>query len=188
LRVSEIYRQQQKHIDAHDIGTSILGYTKFPPTFDGSLPSAAFGAASSRVRIGESYFFPRVSGSGKVGQVTSATVNEAERKTYIAVSFSDGASQILSQPMSDAEFDDYKAYPDAYFGKIMPVGRTIENQYELFEWFMDAHKTLTRARLLERLAQAPDFAKLQLLSDADLLGEYCERLVAAVPAPQKAAE
>jgi hypothetical protein len=55
MRLSEIYRQKQKYIDAHHIGESFLNYTKFPTTFDGSLPSDAFGAASSRVKIGESY-------------------------------------------------------------------------------------------------------------------------------------
>jgi hypothetical protein len=104
------------------------------------------------------------------------------------VNFTDGTSQILSQPMSDPEFDDYKAHADAYFGRIMPVGKTVENQYELFEWFVEAHKATTRATLLQHLAQAPDISELQKLSDADLLAEYCERLVAAVPAPPKAAE
>jgi len=30
---------------------------RFPSTFDGSLPSEAFGRQSSRVLIGETYFF-----------------------------------------------------------------------------------------------------------------------------------
>ncbi len=188
FRVTEIYRRKQKHIDAHEIGTSILAYTNFPNTFDGGLPSEAFGAASSRVKIGESYFFPQTEGGGMVGRVTTATVNEPEKKTYIGVSFTDGTSRILAQPMSEADLNDYRAYPDAYFGRIMPVGRTVENQYELFEWFMDNHKVTSREKLLEWLARAPDFARLQHMSDDDLRAEYCERLVAAVPAPQKAAE
>ena len=87
--------------------------------------------------------------------------------------------------MSDAEFADYKAHPDAYFGEVLPVSKNLKNQYELFEWLMEANKGLTRPTLLERLTRAPNFDALRKLSDTDLLAEYCEGLVAAVPNPQK---
>jgi hypothetical protein len=183
MRLSEIYRQKQKHIDAHHIGESFRNYTKFPTTFDGSLPSEAFGAVSSRVKIGESYLFQNVGDADMVGNVTYATVWESEKKAAISVTFTDGTSSILTQPMTDAEFADYKAHPDAYFGKILPVGKTVENQYELFEFFVEANKGLSRATLLQRLGRPADFDPQ--VSDADLLAEYCEALVAAVPDPAK---
>ncbi|HEX4411114.1 MAG TPA: SEC-C domain-containing protein [Xanthobacteraceae bacterium] len=181
-RLSEIYRQKRKHIDAHHIGESFLKYTKFPTTFDGGLPSEAFGAASSRLKIGESYLFQNV-GTDMVGTVTYATVWESEKKAAISVIFTDGTSRILTQPMTDAEFSDYKAHPDAYFGKILPVGKKVENQYELFEFFVEASKELSRATLLQRLSRPLDFDPQ--VSDADLLAEYCEALVAAAPDPTK---
>jgi hypothetical protein len=185
MRLSEIYRQKRKHIDAHHIGESFLNYTKFPTTFDGSLPSEAFGAASSRVKIGESYLFQNVGGVDMVGTVTYATVQESEKKAGIAVTFTDGTSRILMQPMTDAEFRDYKAHPDAYFGRILRVSKKAENQYELFEFFVEANKGLSRATLLQRLGRPADFDPLGVVSDADLLAEYCEALVAAVPDPAK---
>jgi hypothetical protein len=184
-RLSELYRRNQKHIDAHHIGTSFLGYTKFPTTFDGSLPSEALGAASSRVKIGESYLFKNVGGADMVGTVTYATVHESEKKAAIAVSFTDGTSRILMQPMSDAEFGDYKAHPDAYFGRILPVPKRAGNQYELFEFFVEANKGLSRATLLQRLGKSADFDPLGAISDTELLAEYCEALVAAAPDPAK---
>ncbi len=184
VRLSEIYRQKRKHIDAHHIGESFLNYTKFPTTFDGSLPSEAFGAASSRVKIGESYLFQNVGGADMVGTVTYATVRETEKKAAIAVTFTDGTSRILMQPMTDAEFGDYKAHPDAYFGRILPVPKRAENQYELFEFFVEANKGLSRATLLQRLGRPADLDPHDA-SDADLLAEYCEALVAAVPDPAK---
>jgi hypothetical protein len=180
-RVSEIYRRKQKHIDAHHIGSAFLEYAKFPSTFDGSLPSEAFGAPSSRVKIGESYFFNNVGEKGTVGTVTSASVHESERTAYIAIISADGTAQILSQPMSDGELADYKAHPDAYFGKIIPVSRRVEDRYQLFEWLMEANKGLTRQALLERLSSAPNLGALSELSDVDLLAEYCEALAAATP-------
>ena len=179
LRLSEIYRQKRKHIDAHHIGDSFLNYTKFPTTFDGSLPSEAFGAASSRVKIGEFYLFQNVGGADMVGTVTYATVHESDKKAAIAVTFTDGTSRILMQPMTDAEFGDYKAHPDAYFGRILPVPKKAENQYELFEFFVEAYKELSRATLLQRLGRPADFDPH--VSDADLLAEYCEALVGAAP-------
>jgi hypothetical protein len=87
------------------------------------------------------------------------------------------------QPMTDAEFNDYKAHPDAYFGMILPVPKNAENKYELFEFFAEANKGLSRATLLQRLGRPADFDPQ--VSGADLLGEYCEALVAAVPDPAK---
>jgi hypothetical protein len=185
VRLSEIYRQKQKHIDAYHIGDSFLNYTKFPTTFDGSLLSEAFGAASSRVKIGESYLFQNVGGVDMVGTVTYASVQESDKKAAIAVTFTDGSSRIFLQPMTDAEFADYKAHPDAYFGKILPVSKKAENQYDLFEFFMEANKGLSRVTLLQRLRKPADFDLHGAVSDTDLLAEYCEALVAAVPDPAK---
>src|SRR5262245_19436311 len=49
IRLSDAYRNKQKHIDAFEIGQAFLQYTNLPSTFDGSLPSEAFGGASNRV-------------------------------------------------------------------------------------------------------------------------------------------
>jgi hypothetical protein len=183
-RVSELYRRKQKHIDAHHIGTAILQYVKFPATFDGSLPSEAFGRSSSRVKIGETYFFEAIGEKGLVGTVTYASVLEHEKMAYIAVTGTDGASQILRQPMSESELADYQAHHDAYFGKLLPVSKAITDRFELFEWFMEANKGLSRAVLLERLSAGGNSDALQHKSDADLLSDYCEALVAATPEPQ----
>ena len=64
-------------------------------------------------------------------------------------------------------------------GKILPVGKTVENQYELFEFFGETNKGLSRATLLQGLGRTADFNSQ--VSDADLLAEYCEALVTAVP-------
>jgi len=120
-----------------------------------------------------------------VGTVTCATVQESEKKAAIAVTFTDGMSRILTQPMTDAQFIDYKSHPDAYFGKIVPVSKKVENQYDLFEFFVEANKGLSRATLLQRLGRPADFDPHSTISDADLLAEYCEALVAVVPNPAK---
>ncbi len=184
-RVSEVYRRKQKHIDAHHICTALTEYAKFPATFDGSLPSETFDGLSSRIQIDETYDFYDVGEHGLTGTVTYASVVESEKAAYVAVTGADGTSQILRKPMSDGELADYKAHPEAYFGKILPVSRGINDHYELFEWLMEVNKGLSRAVLLQRLSAGGDADALNNKSDAELLSNYCEALVAAVPDPNR---
>jgi hypothetical protein len=105
-----------------------------------------------------------------MGKVTSAIVNESEKKAYIAVSFTDGKSQILAQPMSDAEFDDYKAHADAYFGKIMPVGKTIVTAKGLVAGIVLVDRVYRFNNVLRRYAEGVDkfvrFARVRHVSDS----------------------
>lgn len=180
IRISEMYRQKQKHIDAHRIGEAIVSYCKFPSTFDGTLPSEAFGGESTRVKIGETYFFNNVSEKGLLATVTAASIDEPNQTAIIAVMGADGQSHLLSQRMSDSEFADYMAHKEAYFGKILPVPKQTNDRYALFEWLMETNKALTRDELLHRLGNAPNLEALKRLTDDDLRAEYCEAMVAQI--------
>jgi hypothetical protein len=181
-RVSEAYRRKQKHIDAYHIGDTLRYYLRFPSTFDGNLPSEAFGGRAHRVTIGETYHFADVGENGVIGVVTSATVNEQEKAAYIAINVQGQNSQILRQPMSDDELADYRAHSDAYFGQVVPARKKLEDHFELFEWLIDVNKRLSRAQLLENLSKSPRFDEVKDLNDNDLLVEYCEGMTAAFAA------
>ena len=112
-RLSKIWRRKQRHIDAHNIGDALARYPQLPSTFDGGLPSESFDGRSSRVRIGETYFFSDVGDGGMVGTVTAATVNEAGKEAWIGITWQNGVSQICRHPMSDEEIADYRAHRDA---------------------------------------------------------------------------
>lgn len=174
FRLSEIYRQKQKHIDAHYIAEELPKYPCLPTTFDGGLPSEAFGRSSSRVIIGETHTLK----DGMIGTVTTATVSESERQVYIG----DSRGRIFCQPISDEELADYRAHLEAYFGRIQSVPKTAKSRYEFFEWLMEAFKGLSRDTLLDRLAAAPNFDDLKNMNDTDLLAEYCEGLAATFEA------
>jgi hypothetical protein len=156
-RLTEIYRRKRKHIDAHYIAEAFVKYPQLPTTFDGSLPSESFDG-NRRVMIGETYVFEGVknlAGDGDlIATVTTASVLEPEKQAYIGVTDQDGRSQILAEPMTDQQIADYKAHPEAYFGKLQYVGKKVNGPYELFEFFMESYKSLSRAVLLERLAAA----------------------------------
>ena len=100
---------------------------------------------------------------------------EAEKQVY----FGDNRGNIFCQPISDEELTDYRAHPEAYFGRIQQVPKKIESRYQLFEGLMEAYRGLSRDELLKRLAAAPNYENLKNMNDVDLLAEYCEGMVAA---------
>jgi hypothetical protein len=173
-RLTEMYRRRKKHADAHGLMQALRDYPSLPTTFDGSLPSEAFSADRKRVLIGEKYFFSDV-GGGVVAEVTSATVSEGEKKTYITVRTQDDRSMILAEDMSDQQLAEYRAHKDAYFGVIQRAPRRPKDAYGLFEFFVETYMETPRARLLEMFKNAPDFPELERLSHEDLVLELCER-------------
>jgi len=178
-RLSAIYKRKQKHIDAHDVVESFKIYPKIPPTFDGKLPSESFNDDPQRLLIGETYFFNDIGEKGVTGTVTSATVNEPEKRVYFAITSEDGKSQILTKPMSDAELADYRNHPEAFFGTVQQPPRKTEDPYELFEFLLDSYRNTPKERLLEFMKDAPDIEALRKMEHFDLVMECCERWVAS---------
>ena len=182
FRLSEMYQRKQKHIDAHQIADAFAKYPQLPATFDGSLPSESLDG-KPRLMIGDTYLFTDVKNlvgtdSDLLGTVTSAAVNELEKAVYFSVTDQVGRSFILNEPMTDQQIADYKAHPEAYFGKLQHVGGKVNNPYELFEFFMESYKGLTREALLERFTAHLDTAGFACMSNDELLAIYCEGMVA----------
>jgi hypothetical protein len=72
---------------------------------------------------------------------------------------------------------DYKANPEAYFGRVQPAGNTkVNNIFELFEWLMKTHRQLGRDVLLQRMGQVPG---CDTMTDDELRAIYCEGMAAA---------
>jgi hypothetical protein len=107
FRLTELYKRKQKHIDAHNIFESFRTYPNIPTTFDGSLPSETLKKDAMPIKIGETYFFEGIEGNGLVGEVTTATVNEAEKKAYFGVFTKEKKSLILAKDISDDALADY---------------------------------------------------------------------------------
>ena len=181
-RVSDAYRLKQKYIDAHYIGEALSTYTRFPTTFDGGLPSEVL-QGSSRIKIGDTYRFGDQADGGIIGTVTTAAVDENSSEVLIGITDQNGCGRIWTEPMSPQELADYRAHKDSYFGQILPVGGKIDNPFELFEWFVQNHKWMSRAQLLEKLKQVPSPVVRSTMSDDDLLYEYCELMGGSVWKP-----
>src|SRR5207244_2096597 len=150
-------------------------YLRFPTTFDGKLPSEAFGHATSRVKIGETYFFANVGDRDITGTVTAATVDELNKLIIIGVS-TDTEHTLLRVPMSDGDLAEWKEFGDAFFGKVpMESSSHTKNEYEMFEWFMEVYKDWPRDQMVARFVPGSlDFGNM---TDEDLRIVYCENLV-----------
>lgn len=179
-RLAETYRRRQRHIDAYKIGEALAAYPQLPSTFDGRLPSEAFGRGRERIAIGQTYFFDGLGEKGMPATVTTASIDEVRKQVVFGVAALGGGSHLLAEPMTDEQLAEYKAYPEAYFGKIMPVSKKVTTPYELFEFWMESHKHLSREQLLAHLARRPDIEALQAMSGEDLLVEYAEGMVAVL--------
>lgn len=177
-RVSEMYRRKQKHIDIHKIIEAVQNYPQFPNTFDGRLPSEMNGEPRERVIIGETYLFEGIGDNGLLGTVESASISESDKIMVIFIKTNDGQNHILSQPISDATLDDYRAHRDAFFGEIHQATGEAKDSYDLFEFFLSGYQHTPKDRLLELLAGSYDIERLCQMEQADLAIEYCERCVA----------
>ncbi len=179
-RLAETYRRHQRHIDAHNLAEALAAYPQLPSTFDARLPSEAFGRGRERIAIGQTYFFDSIGEKGMPAMVTSASVDEANKRVVIGVTAHGGGGYLLAEGMTDEQLAEYKAYPEAYFGKIMPVSKKVTKPYELFQFWLENHKHLSREQLLVQLARHPNIEALRAMSTEDLLVEYAEGMVAAL--------
>jgi hypothetical protein len=175
-RLSDVYRRKQKHIDIHNLCEACAKYPQIPTTFDGSLLSEAQGKGLP-IKIGQRYFFDCLGEKGQLGTVTFADVLESKKEVYYTVVAEDGTNHLFAEPISDEALADYKAHPEAFFGAIQRAGRRANNEYELFEFFLEGYKATPKERLLELMQGAPDMEALRQIEQSDLVIEYAERCV-----------
>lgn len=176
FRLSEIYKNKQRHIDAHDIMAAFKDYPNIPQTIDGSLPSESFNQNPQHIKIGEKYFFEDIGEKGLIATITSATVIETEKLIYLVTD----NGYILKRPISEDELTDYKKHPEAFFGVIQDPGKRINDPYELYERMVSIHMSFTKDDILNQIENMCDSNELKQLSHEDLVLEYCERLVGQI--------
>jgi len=151
-RLSERYLADRRHGDAFSVAESFGRLLSFPATFDGSLPSVTLHGEPPPVTIGESYRMEKAGPDGEdlIGTVDYATVIERDKEVVIGVS-TGTAAYLLREPMSDRQIADYKAHPDAYFGRIVRPPQRADTPAQLFDFLMDGFRDMTREQLLEKL-------------------------------------
>ena len=89
--------------------------------------------------------------------------------------------------MSKAELDDYKQFPDTFFGAHHQQGGQIKAPLDLFDFMHESYRNTPAEKLLEWMTGAADFSELKNLSQSELSEIYCERCVYSVMADQQKA-
>lgn len=167
---------RERHIEMHDLMKSLEDHSSVPSTFDGDLPEYAFGKAATRIRIGERYMVPDAQGVQRPGTVTTATVIEAQKVAFCGVSFEDGTSSICTVPLSDDELSAWRRHPDTFFGVVGQRHKPLNTALEIYDFFHGSCRTTTKEKLLDAMANSPDFAHLATLDQATLASIRAERL------------
>jgi hypothetical protein len=176
-RLSDYYMQEQKHLDALKVAEGLSKILKWPATFDGSLPSVGLRGERPPIQIGETYNFEKAGPNGEdlIGKVTSAIMLEAEKSVMVGIHCADDKAYLLKEPVSDAQLEDYKAHPDAYFGEIVRPQKEAKTPKDIFDFFMHAYAELPRENLLAQLLGR--VADAETMETDHLRAIYCEGLV-----------
>jgi hypothetical protein len=174
-----LIQAREAHIEMHNLLKSMHEHSEVPSTFDGELPAYAFNPEASRILIGNRYLFPDESGVERPGKVTSAVVVENESKALLGVEFDDGRSAIYSGPLSEDEIESWRRHPDTFFGVVGQRTTRADSPIEFYDFWYESFRRLSKNRLLEVMAQAPDIEKLKTLSQAELASIYAERMTHA---------
>jgi hypothetical protein len=175
---------REAHADLHRLVASIREHTDIPSTFDGEIPEFAFGGAQRRLVVGQIYLVKDKDGIERPRTLTTATVNEIEKVAYCVFALEAGTSVVVTCPLTDAELQAYKRFPDTFFGTLTQPTKKLSSSLELYDFFLDAYRQTSKERLLELMADARDLERLKTLSQKDLASIYSERCVYAVLARQ----
>ena len=177
--IREAVKARKRHSEIFQLMRSIETHSRLPSTFDGELPSVAFSDGKlPRMQIGQFYLVPGPDGNEVPAQLTTATVDTTNREMILA--YHDprtDKSWICKAPMSQEELDDYQQFPDTFFGVYLRQGRKARTPIELFDFMHESYKNTPKEKLLEWMANAPDYADLKNLTQPELSEIYCERCI-----------
>ncbi|MBZ0070807.1 MAG: SEC-C domain-containing protein [Gammaproteobacteria bacterium] len=171
------HQSRKEHADMHQLLESIKRHSEIPVTFDGTASELAFSGQANRLVIGEKYLVPDSKGVERPGKLTTATVSEEQSVAFLAHQLDNGESVIGTVRLSPEELAAYKRHPDTFFGIEIKAGRKAQTPLELFDFFMDGYRETPRERLLEFMANRPDFDELKKLSREELTEIYAEGCV-----------
>jgi hypothetical protein len=182
LTIRDAVRARERHPEIVELMRSMEKHSQIPQTFDGELPSSAFSDGKvPRMLIGQTYMAPGPGGKEVPARLTSATVDTSSGEMLLG--FDNG--WVCRAPMSQAELDDYKQFPDTFFGTHLQQGRQTETPLELLDFMHENYKDTPKDKLLEWMANASDIAELKRLTQAELSEIYCERCVYSILAEQQ---
>lgn len=171
-------KARKQHSEIFALMRSMKIHVGIPTTFDGGLPATTYSADEvTRMRIGNLYRVPDVNGHEVVARLTTASVDPIAGTMYLGF-YDEKASKswISTAPMTEAEREDYKNFPDTFFDVYVEQGRRIETALEFFDFFHETYRETPKEKLIEWMANAPDIRELVKLTQEELSEVFCERM------------
>lgn len=167
---------------------SIKTHYHIPATFDGELPSSlVVGAGSPQLKFGELYSIPDEEGSALAGRLYNASVDPKSGTLHAAFELDDGRHIIAVDTLISEEMDEYRKFPDTYFGEVLKPGGKCESFVDLCDWLFETFQQTPRDTLLKFMANAKDIEQLKLLNQRDLAIAYAERMASVLHKPKDVA-
>ncbi len=168
----------------HNLLQSLQDHSGIPSTFGGEIPEYAFDARSQRIVIGNRYMVNTDdAGAQESAELTFADVVESESVAFCGFTLKDGRTVICKMPLSPEDIAAWKRHPDTFFGVVRPRSTRADTPLQLYDFFHNQSKGLTKERLLTVLANHPDIAQLADLDQARLASIHAERLANGVILP-----
>lgn len=182
----EALKSRESHRAMFDLMKSLNEHREIPATFDGEIPEFAFNpnAQKNRLLIGQKYVVPTPDGDQE-GTLETATVMEQKWEIFGVYRLQNGQQIICTNPMTKAEIVAYQSHPDTFFGVPLSVNKRSNDPLELYDFFYESYRKSNRETLLSFLKDDPEYERLKLLSDEEILAKNCERWVYGAMKPSQ---
>ena len=172
-----MYHARERHIEVYRLLMAVNAHRELPITFDDRLPEETFAALpSARLRIGADYDVPGPSGEMIRATLVDAAVIEPDAQAFCTYRAPDGTHFMAWSALSEVELAVYKRSPETFFGVMQNLPKDIASPLGAFDFAFASYSKTSREKLLEFMADAPDFERLRNLSQRELAQEYCARV------------
>jgi Holliday junction resolvase-like predicted endonuclease len=181
LGYAGVMAARDKHAPMTALIASLKAHYEIPATFDGELPSTlAPDANPHRLRFGERYVLPDADGSEQAGRFYNATVNQRTGEVHGAFELDDGRHVLAVATLDTAGLDEYRRYPDTYFGEVLKPSGRADTFVDLCDFLFESYQHTPREKLLEFMANAKDIEHLRTLGQRELAIICADRMAGEI--------
>jgi len=174
----ELMRSRDRHTDILSLKDAAKTRQTIPSTFDGSNPALAYSADQiPRLKIGSWYGVPDENGGEIEAQLCDGIVIDMQKIAHCVYRTRGGVHIHYTNTLTDDEVLAYRLHPQTFFGVVKDnATRKAETVVDLFDFLFETYHHTSREKLLEFLADMPDYDHLTKQTQRDLAITYCERL------------
>lgn len=126
--------------------------------------------------VGNRYLAKDTDGLDQPAVLIRGTVLESEKVAYCQFSLPNGKNVINTIPLTTAELEAWKRYPDTFFGIPEESTRQMADALDWYDLLISTYKTTSKEKLLGFMATSSDLVALEKLDQAALAKIYAERM------------